>query len=39
MDAYCIRPDDLPDLTIEKLGPATVDQTGACNSGPSPEAR
>jgi len=25
MDAYCLRPDELPDLTIEKLGPPTID--------------
>jgi 6-phosphofructokinase 1 len=25
MDAYYLRPDELPDLTIEKLGPATID--------------
>jgi 6-phosphofructokinase 1 len=34
MDAYCIRPDDLPDLTIEKLGSATVDhpsKRGECH--------
>jgi 6-phosphofructokinase 1 len=23
-DAYCLRPDELPDLTIEKLGPSTI---------------
>jgi len=25
MDAYCLRPDELPDLTIEKLGQPTID--------------
>ncbi|MHC4510934.1 MAG: ATP-dependent 6-phosphofructokinase [Planctomycetota bacterium] len=25
MDAYCLRPDELPDLTIETLGPARID--------------
>jgi 6-phosphofructokinase 1 len=25
MDAYCLRPEELPDLSIEKLGPATID--------------
>ena len=25
MDAYSLRPDELPDLTIEKLGPPTID--------------
>ncbi|UCC96449.1 MAG: ATP-dependent 6-phosphofructokinase [Phycisphaerales bacterium] len=25
MDAYCLRPDELPDLAIETLGPARVD--------------
>jgi 6-phosphofructokinase 1 len=34
MDAHCLRPDELPDLTIEKLGPATVDyplKRGKCH--------
>jgi 6-phosphofructokinase 1 len=34
MDAYCLKPDELPDLTIEKLGPATVDhplKRGECH--------
>jgi 6-phosphofructokinase 1 len=25
MDTYCLRPDELPDLAIEKLGPAKID--------------
>ena len=25
MDVYCLKPDELPDLTIERLGPARVD--------------
>jgi len=25
MDAYCLRPEELPDLSIEKLGPAEID--------------
>jgi len=25
MDAYCLKPDELPDLTIEKLGSPTID--------------
>ncbi|HUW20180.1 MAG TPA: ATP-dependent 6-phosphofructokinase [Sedimentisphaerales bacterium] len=25
MDAHCLKPDELPDLTIEKLGPPAVD--------------
>jgi 6-phosphofructokinase 1 len=25
MDAYCLRSEELPDLSIEKLGPATID--------------
>ncbi len=25
MDAHCLRPDELPDLTIEKLGPPMID--------------
>jgi hypothetical protein len=25
MDAICLKPDELTDLTIEKLGPPTVD--------------
>jgi len=25
MDAYCLRPGELPDLTIDNLGPATID--------------
>jgi 6-phosphofructokinase 1 len=25
MDASCIRPDELPDLNIERIGPATID--------------
>ncbi|MHC4389636.1 MAG: ATP-dependent 6-phosphofructokinase, partial [Planctomycetota bacterium] len=34
MDAYCLKPDELPDLIIEKLGPATVDhplRRGQCH--------
>ncbi len=34
MDAYCLKPDELPDLTIEKLGPATIDhplRRGECH--------
>ncbi|MHC4619417.1 MAG: ATP-dependent 6-phosphofructokinase [Planctomycetota bacterium] len=34
MDAYCLKPDELPDLTIEKLGPATIDhplRRGKCH--------
>ena len=25
MDAHCLRPEELPDLTIEKFGPASID--------------
>jgi 6-phosphofructokinase 1 len=34
MDAYCLKPDELPDLIIERLGPATVDhplRRGQCH--------
>lgn len=34
MDAYCIKPDELPDLNIERLGPAQVDhplKRGECH--------
>jgi 6-phosphofructokinase 1 len=27
MDAYCLRPEELPDLSIENLGPATIDSS------------
>jgi 6-phosphofructokinase 1 len=25
MDAYCVKPEEMPDLNIERLGPATID--------------
>ncbi|MHC4645972.1 MAG: ATP-dependent 6-phosphofructokinase [Planctomycetota bacterium] len=34
MDAHCLKPDELPDLTIERLGPATIDhplRRGECH--------
>jgi hypothetical protein len=34
MDAYCLKPDELPDLTIEKLGLAIIDhplRRGECH--------
>jgi 6-phosphofructokinase 1 len=34
MDAYCLKPQDLPDLTIDKFGPATIDypaRRGKCH--------
>jgi len=34
MDAYCLKPQELPDLTIETLGPATIDypeRRGKCH--------